>query len=172
MGDFDSIETLPENRNIIRYPVKKDDTDTFLAYKLAMERGYKNFVIFGGVGGRLDHTIANLQLLLNVAKNGGRAFLVGNNTVCSTIINSKLVFSKNFHGNISVFAQGEIANNVKIQGLKYCAENICLIPEFPLGVSNEFIGEWAEVSVEKGSLLIVWNEKLKHFLANINEFLI
>lgn len=172
LGDFDSIEMLPEHQNVIRHPVEKDDTDTFLAYKLGLERGYRNFVIFGGIGGRLDHTIANIQLLLNVAKNAGRAFLVGNGSICSTIIDSKLEFSKYHSGNISVFAQGTTAKNVQIKGLKYTAEGISLTPEFPLGVSNQFVGERAEVSAKEGALLIVWSEKCESFLKNISDFLI
>lgn len=172
LGDFDSIESLPAHSNIIKHPVQKDDTDTFLAYKTAMEHGYRNFVIFGGIGGRLDHTIANLQTLLHIANHGGRAFLIGNDTVVTTIYNAKLSFSSDFCGNISVFAQGSTAEKVKIQGLKYLADNISLNPDTPMGVSNEFVGERAEVSVENGKLLVVWNEKSADFLKHIDDFLI
>lgn len=172
LGDFDSIQELPDHNNIIRHPVQKDDTDTFLAYKLGWEKGYRNFIIFGGVGGRIDHTYANIQTLLNIAKNGGRAFLIGDNTIMTTIYNSDLIFPDDFSGNISVFAQGGIAQNVTINGLKYCANSINLMPDVPLGVSNEFIEKRAEVSVDNGALLIVWNETVQSFLENIDNFII
>jgi thiamine pyrophosphokinase len=172
LGDFDSIQELPDHNNIIRYPVKKDDTDTFLAYKLGWENGYRSFIIFGGVGGRIDHTYANIQTLLNIAKNGGRAFLIGDNTIMTTIYNSKLIFSDDFSGNISIFAQGGIARNVTINGLKYCADSINLLPDIPLGVSNESIGARSEISVNNGALLIVWNETVQSFLKNIGDFVI
>lgn len=172
IGDFDSIEKLPERENIIKHPKEKDDTDTFLAYKLAYNKGYRNFVIIGGLGGRIDHTYANFQLLLNIARSDSRGFLIGNNSIITTIYNSKLSFSHNHKGTISVFAQGDIAENVDIKGFKYFAENIVLKPDFPLGISNEFVGERSYISVEKGSLLINWNEKTEAFLSHIEDFLI
>ncbi len=172
IGDFDSLESVLTHENVIKHPVEKDETDTFLALKLGLEKGYKNFVIYGGTGGRFDHTIANLQLLLWIAKRGGRAFLIGNDTIITTIFNAKLSFSNDFEGKTSVFAQGNTANEIKISGLKYNADEISLNPEFPLGVSNEFVGERAEISVQDGALLVVWEEKSYNFLNKIDEFII
>ncbi len=172
IGDFDSIEGNLTHENIIKHPVEKDDTDTFLACKLGFEKNFNNFVILGGVGGRIDHTIANIQALLWAAKRGGRAFLIGNDVVMTVIFNQNIAFSADFKGKISVFAQEKSANAVSIKGLKYNAEKITLAPEFPLGVSNEFIGERAEISVENGALLIVWEQKFKDFIEKINDFII
>ena len=126
---------------------------------------------YNGIGGRIDHTIANIQMLLWAAKRGGRAFLIGDNSIITTIYNKKIAFSSDFKGKISVFAQGNIGSGVKISGLKYNAGDISLTPEFPLGVSNEFIGDRAEISVEDGALLITWEETLDDFIKN-KEFLI
>ena len=172
LGDFDSITDIPEHINLIRHPVKKDDTDTFLAYKTAFSKGYKNFVILGGVGGRFDHTAANIQTLLNMAKNGGRGFLLGKNSVMTTIFNSSIEFSPKSNGSLGIFAQGGNAYNVTISGLKYKADNITLESDTPMGVSNEFIGERATISVENGSLFIVWDENLSDFLSCVNDFCI
>ena len=172
LGDFDSIAEIPEHVKLIRHPVKKDDTDTFLAYKTAFSEGYRNFVILGGVGGRIDHTAANIQTLLNIAKNRGRGFLIGKNSVMTTIFNSKLEFSEKHMGNLGVFAQGNDAHNVTISGLRYNADNITLKADIPMGVSNEFTGERAAISVKNGSLFIVWDEKLSDFLSGINDFCI
>ena len=170
LGDFDSITKVPENITLIKHPAKKDDTDTFLAYKTAFEKGYKNFVILGGVGGRVDHTIANIQTLLNIAKNGGRGFLIGKNSVMTTIFNSKIEFSDKYTGYLGVFAQGNDAENVTISGLKYEADNVTLKADTPMGVSNEFVGERAEISVKNGSLLVVWYENQENFLKNLNYY--
>ena len=172
LGDFDSITEVPENIKLIKHPVKKDDTDTFLAYKNALEKGYKNFVILGGVGGRFDHTIANIQTLLNIAKNRGRGFLIGKNSVMTTIFNSDIEFSENHTGNVGVFAEGNDAYNVTISGLKYEADNVTLKADTPMGVSNEFVGERAVIKVQNGALFIVWDEKLPDFIADINDFCI
>ena len=104
VGDFDSVITDLPCQNVIKYPVEKDDTDTLLACKIGIEKNYNNFVIFGGVGGRIDHTFANVQSLLWVAKRGGRAFLIGSDVVMTVISNDKLSFSKERNGKISVFA--------------------------------------------------------------------
>ena len=172
LGDFDSITELPENIKLIRHPVKKDDTDTFLAYKTALEKGYKNFVILGGVGGRVDHTIANIQTLLNIAKNGGRGFLIGKSSVMTTIFNSNIEFSERHTGNLGVFAQGNDAYNVTISGLKYEADNVTLKVDTPMGVSNEFIGERAVIKVQNGALFVVWDENLLDFITHISDFCI
>jgi len=172
LGDFDSIKADLTCENVIKHPVEKDDTDTFLACKLGFEKNYRNYVILGGVGGRIDHTLANIQALLWVAKRGGRAFLIGNDVVMTVIFNEKLSFSADFDGKISVFAQENSAAGVSIRGLKYNAEEITLTPEFPLGVSNEFVGERAEISVKNGALLIVWEQKCKDFIEKINDFAI
>ncbi len=79
IGDFDTFseEELPDNCEIIKHPEDKDDTDTMLAVKLALNRGYKNIVICGAIGGRLDHTFANIQTLRYIMKHGGYGELAG-----------------------------------------------------------------------------------------------
>ena len=171
LGDFDSIEKIPEHKCIIKHPVKKDDTDTFLAYKLAMEKGYRNFVIFGGIGGRIDHTIANIRTLSDIAENGGKGFLLGNGAVLTAISNARITFPEAYSGYISVFANGRDAVGVSIKGLKYTVDNISLKSSVSLGVSNEFVGERAEISVNDGNLLIVWYQSIPDFLKNIDSFL-
>lgn len=171
LGDFDSIQKIPEHKHIIKHPVQKDDTDTFLAYKLAMEKGYRNFVIFGGIGGRIDHTIANIRMLSDIAENGGRAFLLGNGAVLTAISDTKITFPEYYSGYISVFANGKDAEGVSINGLKYAADNISLKSSISLGVSNEFVGERAEISVKDGNLLVVWYQSIVDFLKNIDNFI-
>lgn len=162
IGDFDSIKKLPDHNNIIRHPVEKDDTDTFLAYKTAYKMGYRNFIIYGGIGGRLDHTMANLQTLVNIAKNGGRGFLIGENCIITAISNGKISFPENQSGTISVFSL-EKASEVNIEGLKYCVQDLCITPDYPIGVSNNFTEKKATISVDSGSLLIFWYDSAENF---------
>ena len=168
LGDFDSIENMPEHKEIIKHPSEKDDTDTFLAYKLGFDKGYRNFVIIGGIGGRIDHTIANIRTLSDIAENGGRGFLLGNDAVL-TVIKDKIEFSKTSNGYISVFSN-EKDTYITEKGLKYSLENTLLSPSTTLGTSNEFIGERAEISVKDGSLLVIWYENQENFLKNINYY--
>ena len=125
IGDFDSVKSPLNHKCIVKHPVEKDDTDSFLAYKLGYEKGYRTFIIYGGMGGRIDHTIANMQMLCHMAKSGARGFLIGENTVITAIYNSHIRFSCDTFGKFGVFAQGADANGVCIKGAKYSAENIC-----------------------------------------------
>ena len=71
IGDLDSIESeIPEGTRLIRYPKEKDETDMFLAYEAGVKLGYAEFVMLGATGGRLDHTYANISLLLYAKEHG------------------------------------------------------------------------------------------------------
>ena len=82
IGDFDS-GARPENATceIVEYPSEKDDTDTMLCLKAAIKLGFKEIIIVGGIGGRLDHTLANLSALLYADENGARAILKGSKNI-------------------------------------------------------------------------------------------
>lgn len=158
IGDFDSLGYTPTDSNTIIHPIEKDDTDTMLAVKLGFEKGYKNFRIFGCIGGRLDHTFANIQTASYIAENNGKAVFYGNNENLTVIKNDKINFSEETKGNISIFAL-EDCKNVNIKGLYYELENGCLSTNFPLGTSNKFNDKEATISIEKGKLLIIWEKQ-------------
>jgi len=172
LGDFDSIENIPIHENLIKHPTEKDDTDTLLSFKLGLKKGYKNFVIYGGIGGRIDHTVANIRTLSEMAENNARGFLVGNNTIITVIKDNKLIFSPNTKGYLSVFACGESAKGLSIKGFKYNADNIDLPYSSSLCVSNEFIGKEGEISVNAGKILVIWYEDEENFINNISSFII
>lgn len=158
IGDFDSLGYTPTNSNTIIHPVEKDDTDTMLAVKLGLEKGYKNFRILGGIGGRLDHTIANIQTASYVAENGGNAIFYGDNENLSVIKNSQMTFDKKNKGNISIFAL-ENSKNVNIKGTYYELENGYLTSDFPLATSNKFNNQETVISVDNGKLLVIWERQ-------------
>lgn len=155
IGDFDSGEE-PIGENVIKFPVEKDDTDTLLALKEGIKAGYDTFYISGGIGGQLDHTVANLQALAYAVENGVRAYLVGNGQ-CAFVTDIGACFKAKKEGRFSAFAFGGDAENVKISGLKYESGGVTLKSSFPLGVSNAFIGNESSVTLEKGKLLIIFD---------------
>ena len=159
VGDFDSLGRVPEGNNIIRHPVEKDDTDTMLAIKTGLERGYRDFVLYGCLGGRLDHTYANLQALTFLARRGASGWLLGEGLAVTAIRNGRLDFSPEHEGVISVFCPDGEARGVTLTGLYYPLRDAVLTSAFPLGVSNRFTGEAASVSVEDGTLLVMWDIK-------------
>ena len=155
LGDFDSLDTVPQFSNIHRVPVEKDDTDMMLAIKEGLQRGEVEFHIYGGLGGkRSDHTIANLQALLYLASHGARGYLYGNGETYTAIRDSAVTFPAQEEGILSVFCLGADAEGVTIRGGQYEVEEVVLTADFPLGVSNHFTGAPVTVSVRHGSLLI------------------
>lgn len=158
VGDFDSLGKTPQGSNVIKHPVMKDDTDLFLSIKEGLKRGCTFFAIFGGMGGRLDHTYGNMQILGYLADHGATGILYGEIMHATLIKNEKLIFDSKFCGTLSVFAYGGAVEGVNLKNLKYELENACLDCHIPLGVSNEFIGEESVVEVQKGELLIMWDK--------------
>jgi thiamine pyrophosphokinase len=156
VGDFDSLGEAPKDEIVIKHPIKKDDTDTLLAVKIGLEKGYKTFVIYGAVGGRLDHTVATIQTATFVAENGGIAYIYEGNHTVTTIKNSSIIFKANAKGYISIFALSGVAKGVTIKGLLYELNDAEITPSFPIGVSNEFINKESEISVKDGVLTIIF----------------
>ena len=155
VGDFDSLGSIPQGENVIVHPVEKDETDSFLALQLGLERGCRRFLFYGCLGGRLDHTLANIQHLQYLAERGARGELIGEGETLTVLKDGALSFPKTQTGGISVFSLSEKSEGVCIKGLHYEAENVTLTNGFPLGVSNRFVGREATVSVKHGVLLIV-----------------
>ena len=160
VGDFDSLGHQPNHPNVIRLPAEKDDTDMVFALRKGLEQGYRRFLLLGGVGGRLEHTLGNLELLDWLAIHGAQGFLAGEKTAATCIRDgSSLTFPPDLSGYLSVFCNSGTAEGVTLEGLKYPLTDYTLTSGFPLGVSNQFLGGSARVSVKKGSLLLIWEEK-------------
>ena len=156
LGDFDSLGYVPEGATV--YPVEKDDTDAMLAARRGLELGLREFVFYGALEGpRLDHTVANFQTLQFLADRGARGFLVGRDTLVTVVKNGSLTFPAGAEGNLSVFCMGPDARGVTERGLYYGLTDGVLTAGFPLGASNHFTGEQAVISVEEGSLLVLWD---------------
>ena len=160
VGDFDSLGRVPEAVEVVRHPVRKDDTDMMLAIKKGLERGCREFHLYGGTGGRRsDHTVANYQALLYLARRGARGWLYGNGEIYTAVCGKgEITFPARADGILSVFCLGELAAGVTIRGAHYSVENAVLTPDFPLGCSNHFIGRPITVSVERGDLLLGLHE--------------
>ena len=189
IGDFDSLGEAPDHPNIVRSPAEKDDTDMMLAVREGLSRGLGMFIIDGGLDGRLDHTIANFQILVYLARRGALGVLLGREVCVTAITNGSLKFysgrentkaalkrgdiadaadtemrcgvsadSSNsaMRGGISVFSAGEAAEGVTLAGLKYPLDGATITCDYPIGVSNEFTGTPATVSVRSGALLVTW----------------
>ena len=166
VGDFDSLGHVPKFENTVCHPVDKDDTDTALALAEGMKLGFRNFVIYGGLGGRLDHTVANLQNCAGAAEHGAVCWLWGEGNAACTFSDGELRFEAEKKGMVSVFAADRAAG-VTLQGLKFPLDNTCLTSTVPLGVSNEFTGVESVIRVTDGTLIVMWNEDAEAFVRRI-----
>ena len=158
VGDFDSLGEVPNHPNVIQLPAEKDDTDMVFALRQGLDLGYRRFVMLGGVGGRLEHTLGNLQLLDWLASQGAQGFLAGEKTVATAVRSGTLTFPAAMSGYLSVLCNSGTARGVTLRGLKYPLERYTMTGSFPLGVSNQFLGQPASVSVEDGCLLLLWED--------------
>ncbi|MBQ7637443.1 MAG: thiamine diphosphokinase [Clostridia bacterium] len=156
LGDFDSLKTsLPEGIPTVTLPVEKDVTDMDAAVAQGLKRGYKLFLLYGGAGGRPDHTFANYSLLARLSMNGCSARLYGAGFTVSAITDGCITLRGEKNKTVSVFSWTDVSEGVSIRGMKYNLENETLTSSFALGVSNAFEREEGEISVNKGTLLIM-----------------
>ena len=159
VGDFDSYNgELPEDTDIIRLPVKKDDTDMMYAVKKALDKGYNKINLTGALGGRLDHTYANIQTLEYIAENGGQGRIVSDDNIVMLQKCGNVSYSKKDGWYFSVFSLSQEAV-VTLKGTMYTLDSYVLKRSFPLGVSNEIIGEFVELSVDSGSVIVMYSKK-------------
>lgn len=157
IGDMDSLTSpLPPSLEKKTFPERKDYTDMYLCYLEGKERGCTEFEIYGGTGGRGDHTFANISLLLAMACDGCSGKMITDSEIYTVVKNGSVSISGTVGNYISVFAIGGEAHGVTLSELDYLLNNASLTPDFPLGVSNKFINTKAEISVDDGALLVIW----------------
>lgn len=159
IGDFDSYKgDLPDNCEIITVPVRKDDTDMMLAVKKALEIGCVKIYIGGALGGRLDHSIANIQTLEYISDNGGYGVIIDSDNIVGIQDIGTVIYEKMDGWYFSVFSLTE-KSELSLSGTSFDVNNCILTRGFPLGVSNEIIADNAEVTVFSGKLLIIRSRK-------------
>lgn len=163
IGDFDSLSSLPtwlgDSTKCRVLPREKDVTDMYAALREGIRRGCKTFHIYGGLGGRVSHTLANIQLLADLSQKGIRAYLYGDRSVITSITDSSMKIPGSFQGYVSVFSHGERAEGVFLKRFKYPLSEAVLTNDFPLGISNECTKAEGEIFVKKGTLIIIMEEK-------------
>ena len=163
LGDFDSVgeELLAQvelweresPQRVMRLKPEKDDTDTLAAIRMALDRGFTSFLLYGATGGRLEHTIANIQCLLFLKHHGAVGYMMDGTGMCFVMEDEEVRFRASMRGYLSLFSLGGKTRGVNIRGMKYELRDTEITNDFPIGISNEFIGQEAAVSVAQGQLL-------------------
>lgn len=162
IGDFDSYSgAVAPGVAVERLIPEKDDTDTGHAITYALAHGFRTLVLTCALGGRLDHTLANLQNAANAAVQGASVTILDEGSVISFLTHGTLRLKKRPGWGLSVFSLSDASTGVCLRGVKYELENAALDNRFPLGVSNEFDAPEAEITVEQGVLMVMQTKSSK-----------
>lgn len=155
IGDFDSHEKPDLPAETITLPCEKDDTDTMAAIREAAARGFREFLLIGIIGGRLDHTLANIYILLWLDHRGLKAFAVDDYSELE-IVSRSPAYVDDRYAYFSLVSISGKAEGVSIANAKYTLENAVIQNEFQIAVSNEPLpGKTAEITVKQGELLLI-----------------
>ena len=155
VGDFDSHENPHMDVETIVLPHEKDDTDTVFAVREALRRGFEEFLLIGVVGGRLDHTLGNIAILLMLDSAGKKGFIADDYSDMEIVSGERALISGRYPY-FSLLAVSGTAEGVTIKNAKFPLSDATITAEYPVGVSNEVLpGMTAEVTVRKGRLLLI-----------------
>jgi len=155
VGDFDSHENPGLNVETIVLPCEKDDTDSFFAAKQGLKRGFDEFLLIGVIGQRIDHTLANISILLMLDKEHKKAKAVDDYSELE-IVSDKTVCVEDKYAYFSLLNITGTARNITIKGAKYPLNDGEINVDYQYGVSNEVLpGKTAEITVGEGKLLLV-----------------
>lgn len=155
IGDFDSLGGKPNVQSdveVITLPVEKDDTDSFAAVRIALDRGYDEIVLYCAAGGETDHMIANLFILNKLAVSKKRGYMFDRDRIITVISDESLIFSAECNGKLSVFSAGDRAE-IRIRGLKYEFDGT-MTNDSTLGESNQFVGKRSCVYSENPAYVV------------------
>lgn len=169
LGDFDSVKEEDAEQiayirqicpdSVVVLPTEKDDTDMLAAIRMGLSEGCRDFRIYAAQGGRLEHTIANLQCLIYLKECGASGCLIDEASTVFIIQNETVWFRESASGYLSLFSMGEKAEGVTIRNMKYGLDSAEVKNSYPVGISNEFIGKRASVTVENGTLAVILSRK-------------
>lgn len=153
VGDFDSYK-IPENtENMLVLPTVKDDTDTFAAIKLMLRRGFKDFLLVGVIGERLDHSFGNVSILLYLKEHNARGVIVDDYSEMILCDNTVRI-EKGSCSYFSIISLSKRLEGVDIFGAKYPLENATIENSYQFAVSNEPT-EDTKINVKQGDALVI-----------------
>ncbi len=169
IGDLDSLPTAAQatltaqGSPFIVMPTRKDETDLELALDYVLQAGAAVIVIVGVLGGRIDHTLANLLLLTRADLAGRDVCLVdGNQTVRALRPGRPLIIAGQPGDTLSLIPVGGAASGVTARHVEWPLHEATLPLGAARGVSNILIGPAAELSIEQGFILVVHIEDKTH----------
>ena len=161
VGDFDSMPPPDApDAEVIRLPVHKDDTDMVACLTEGRRRGYRSFIMAGCLGGRFDQTIANLQCLYDCALRSETAWMCDGQNRVTVLLPGRYVLPAMPGRKLSLLSFSAEARGVTVSGVEWPLDNATLTARWPLGCSNEFRADQAELSFAEGALIVTYCEDL------------
>lgn len=155
VGDMDSFRGDLRGVPVLRFPIRKDDTDLALALKLGARMGFQRFKLYGVAGGeREDHFQAALQLMAGASARGCDISLLARRFSVHAVTDGGLLLPTRKGGVVSVFSATDVSRGVTLRGLDYSADGLTMTSGRPLGVSNRALGSRAFIGVKRGTLLV------------------
>lgn len=157
VGDFDSLGYVPKGLRVVKFPEHKDKSDMELALERAKKSKFEAVIIYGALGRRLDHTIANLQIFSKFSEQGLDITVIdeANALFFLTGPNAFEAPAKD-QGTVSVFSMRDESKGVFERGMEWDLDDVVLSNQESLGLSNELKGEAVLIGVEEGTLLIFY----------------
>lgn len=168
LGDFDSLEpsVLEEVKSQLandesglvlkEFPPEKDYTDTHLAIVTAIESGATSVTILGATGTRLDHVMANVNLLSIFLHNHIKAKIIDSHNQIYVIDGDAHLYREKIHGKyVSLIPYTDCVTGVTLIGFKYPLNNATLTKGNSLGISNELLEEDGIIKLDKGILIVI-----------------
>ncbi len=160
IGDFDSSCCPTDTASCTVLPTRKDDTDVLAAVRAALADGYRSFVFLGCMGGRFDHTVANLFVLRFLAANDATGMLVDEHHEVSLLTAGTYCLAAEENRYFSLLPYGGDVCGVTVRGAAYETDETTLDTVFPIGVSNAFDGNPVDISIKEGYLLLIVADKI------------
>ena len=155
LGDFDSMERERVIcREILTYPVEKDATDTEIAVDYALEEGFDEVILFGCLGSRMDHSLANLFLLKKIHASGAQGMVLNEHNRVY-YLEKELSVAANIGDTLSIVPLEGDLEGVVTEGLYYELHGEPLHFGSSRGISNVLTRESAKISCSKGNALVI-----------------
>lgn len=163
VGDFDSVSTeileFYQNQPQVifhKYKPEKDNTDTDIALKLAIELNSSNICMMGALGKRMDHAISNIHILKDALEAKIPCQILDTHNRIY-LIEDKITIHKNkaYGKYISLIPLTSIVEGLTLTGFKYPLNNASLSIGKSLGVSNEIIEDTANIEFKNGILIVI-----------------
>ena len=154
IGDFDSLGYVPEEGEVLRLPVYKDDTDMVVCLREGRARGYREFLVAGCLGGRFDHTLSCLQCAADCALRGERVWLCDPWNRVTVLAPGQYSILALPGRKLSLLAYSQEVRGVTLKGAMWTLDDAVLTNSYPLGCSNEWVSDEAQLTFTEGLLVV------------------